>query len=146
MQPKTLNIIGLTAIIIAFAHIGQLGMAGREYIIEAGQSSFFPQWIAQAFLAVVLLVLIFLIYKTIKIYFSFKGGAKADKVILMTAMIVSFSLFGILMIQMRSFSLEYKYIDPGLTDIILRIILELLFLIVIILGYKTIRTYLELKN
>jgi len=145
MQEKTLHIIGLTAIIIAFAHIGQIGIAGEKYIIEVGQSNIFPEWITQVFLSVILLVLIFLMYKAIKIYVGFKGGAKADKVILMTAMIVAFSLFGQLMIQIRSFSLDYRYIDPGVTDIILRIILELIFLILIVLGYKTISLYHKLK-
>ena len=84
-------------------------------------------------------------YRTVKIYLSFKGGARADKVILMTAMIVSFSLFAQLMIQIRTFALDYKNIDPGLTDIILRVILGVLFLAVLVLGYKTISLYHKLK-
>jgi len=145
MEAKTLHIIGLTAIIIAFAHIGQMLVAGIRYIVETGQSVITPLWLIKSLVIILLLVLIYLMYRTVKIYLSFKGGARADKVILMTAMIVSFSLFAQLMIQIRTFALDYKNIDPGLTDVILRVILGVLFLAVLVLGYKTVRLYNELK-
>ena len=142
MESKTVQIIGLTAIIIAFAHIGQLLIAGKKYIIEAGQSSWTPQWIAKVLIVILLLALIFLIYRTIMIYVNFKKPAQSDKVILMTAIIVALSLFGQLLIQLRSFTLEYRQLDPNLTDIILRITLEVIFIAVLILGYKTMKMYI----
>jgi len=143
---KTLHIIGLTSIIIAFAHIGQLLMNGIKYILESEQQLYTPPFVLEALLIILLVAIIFLVYRVIKIYFSLKGGSRAEKVLLMTGIIVSFSLVGQLLIQIRSFSLDYENISPGLTDIIIRIILGILFLSVLILGYKTLKMYVDVSQ